>query len=93
MDDVLEKLSAYVSAMSDALANDGNANDRPLLTKHLAAAAEMYAQLYKHQDVSAIHDLVQTEICGHGWSFIAGSSGESIATKWVAFTKAAGVEQ
>ncbi len=93
MDEVLDKLTEYVSAMSEALTNDGNANDRSLLIKHLAAAAEMYSLLHKHQDVSAIHDLVKTEIRGHGWSFIAGPSGELIAQKWVAFTNAVGISQ
>jgi|GEM_PF-1620991 len=93
MEEVLDKLTEYVSALSDAFAVDGNANDRSILTKHLAAAAEMYALLHKHKEVSAIHDLVKTEIRGHGWSFIAGPSGDSIAKKWVAFTSAAGIKQ
>jgi len=93
MDEALDKLTEYVSAISEALANDGNANDRSLLTKHLAAAAEMYALLHKHQEVSVIHDLVKTEIRGHGWSFISGPSGELIAQKWVAFTNAVGISQ
>jgi hypothetical protein len=93
MDEVFDKLTEYVSAMSEALANDGNANDRSLLTKHLAVAAEMYSILHKHQDVSVIHTLVKTEIRGHGWSFIAGPSGELIAKKWVAFTNAVGISQ
>ncbi len=93
MDEALDKLTEYVSAMSEALANDGNANDRSLLTKHLAAAAEMYALLHKHQEVTAIHDLVKTEIRSHGWSFIAGPHGELIAQKWVAFTSTVGISQ
>jgi len=39
MDEVLEKLIEYVLALSDALKNDGNANDRPMLSKHLAESA------------------------------------------------------
>jgi hypothetical protein len=93
MNKALDKLTEYVSAMSEALANDGNANDRSLLIKHLAAAAEMYSLLHKHQDVSVIHDLVKAEIRGHGWSFIAGPSGELIAKKWVVFTNAVGISQ
>jgi hypothetical protein len=93
MDEVLSKLTEYVLAMSEALANDHNANDRPLLTSHLASAAEMYALLHKTQDVSAIHDLIKTEIRGHGWSFIAGPSGELIAKRWVDFTNACGFKQ
>ena len=93
MDETLDKLTEYVSAMTEALANDGNANDRSLLTKHLAAAAQMYSLLHKHQDISVINDLVKTEIRGHGCSFIAGPSGNLIAQKWVAFTNAVGVPQ
>ncbi len=93
MDEVLDKLTEYVSAMTEAFAHDGNANDRLLLTKHLAAAAEMYALLYKYQEISAIHDLVKTEIRGHGWSFIAGPSGDLISQKWMAFTDSVGVSQ
>jgi len=93
MEELLEKLTEYVLVLSDALANDGNANDRPLLTKHLATAAEMYALLHKHQEASAIEGLIKSEIRGHGWSYIAGPSGEKIAHKWVIFTKAAGIEQ
>ena len=93
MDETLDKLTEYVTAMAEALANDGNANDRPLLTKHLAAAAQMYSLLHKHQDIAAIHDLVKTEVRGHGWSFIAGPSGDLIAQKWVAFTNAVGIPQ
>ena len=93
MDETLDKLTEYVSAMTEALFNDGNANDRSLLTKHLAAAAQMYSLLHKHQDISVIHDLVNTEIRGHGWSFIAGPSGDLIAQKWVAFTSAVGIPQ
>lgn len=91
MDEVLDKLTEYVSAMTEALAYDRNADDRSLLTKHLAAAAEMYALLHKHQEISAIHDLVKAEIRGHGWSFIAGPSGDLIAQKWVAFTDSVGI--
>jgi hypothetical protein len=93
MNDTIEKLTSYVLALSEALANDGNANDRPLLTKRLAAAAEMYALLYRSGSVEAIQSLVQQENHGHGWSFIAGPSGEQIASKWLAFSKAAIIEQ
>jgi len=92
MDDVIEKLADYVFALSEALVNDGNANDRPILTKRLAACAEMFAQLYRSKSVASIQSLLQQEEHGHGWSFIAGPSGELIAKKWVVFAKAAGIE-
>ena len=92
MEEILEKLTEYVLALSEALANDGNANDRPLLTSHLAASAEMFALLHKHNEISAIESLAENQIRRHGWSFIAGESGDNIASKWVAFTEAVGIE-
>lgn len=93
MDEIIEKLTEYVLALSEALSNDGNANDRPLLTSHLAASAEMYALLHKYNDISAIGSLIKNQIRSHDWSFIAGKSGENIATKWVVFTEPTGIEQ
>ncbi|MGD8999597.1 MAG: hypothetical protein PVF75_04210 [Granulosicoccaceae bacterium] len=92
MEEILQKLTEYVLSLSEALDNDSNANDRPVLIKHLAASAEMYALLYKHQEISVIENLVKSEVRSHGWSFIAGSSGEKIANNWLAFTKATGIE-
>lgn len=93
MDDVLDKLTEYVLALSDALASTQNANDRPALPKHPAASAQMFALLRKHRDVSAIEDLLNSEIRRHGWSYIAAPCGEKIAGSRIALTKAAGVEQ
>ena len=88
MEEILHALTAYVLSLSEALANHDHANDRPMLTKHLASSAEMYVLLYRHQDISAIESLVKSAIKSHGWSFIAGSSGEKVAKNWVAFIKA-----
>lgn len=93
MKNLLEKLTEYTLALKEGLENTNEANERPLITGHLAAAAEMYALLDSEGKVSAIHDLVQSEVRAHGWSFIAGSSGEDIAKKWVAFTNEAGIKQ
>lgn len=53
----------------------------------------MYALLHKTHDVSVIHDLVKTENRGHGYSFITGASGESIAKRWGIFIESCGVKQ
>ena len=93
MEEVIEKLSDYVLSLSSALEDTVNANERPQITKHLAAASLIFALLQKHQKVSAIERLVKDEIRSHGLSYISGSAGERIATNWVAFTKVVGIEQ
>jgi hypothetical protein len=93
MKEIIEKLTDYTLALKDGLERTKEANERPLLTGRLAAAAEMFALLHKKGDVLAIQDLVQSQVRAHGWSFIAGLSEEQLANKWVAFTKAVGVTQ
>lgn len=93
MDETVEKLTDYVLPLSEALARDGNANDRPLLTKRLAAAAKMYANLHRSKSVASMQSLVQQEQHGHGWSFITGPSGKDITEKWVAFADVTGLGQ
>ncbi len=93
MDEIFSKLTDYTLALKEGLAVTTQANERPLLTARLAMAAEMYALLHSHGKVSAISDIVKSEVRAHGWSFISGNEGELIATKWVAFTNAVGINQ
>ena len=93
MEEIFEKLTEYTLALKEALDTTNQANQRPLLTKHLASAAEMFALLHRSGNVESIHELVATEVHAHGWSFISGAAGEIIATKWVAFTNAVGIPQ
>ncbi len=92
MKEIIEKLTEYTLSLKNALANTNEANERSLLTNHLAAAAEMHALLNKQQNISAIEDIVKTEIRSHGWSFISGDAGTEIADNWVAFTDATGIK-
>ena len=92
MDAVTKKLTGYVFTLSSALADDRNANDRSLLTSHLAAAARMHALLNGDQDISKIKKLVVTGNRSHGWSYIKGPSGEKISVARVAFAKATGFQ-
>lgn len=92
MEEIIEKLTDYTLALKEALETTKEANERSLLTNHLAAAAEMYALLYNNKNATAIESIVKTEIRGHGWSFIAGPAGENVAKKWVAFTDATGIK-
>lgn len=91
MEEIINKLTDYTLSLTEALLSTREANERPLLTSRLAAAAEMYALLHKHQNISAIESIVKTEIRGHGWSFISGEAGTKIANNWVAFTDATGI--
>jgi len=69
MNEVLTKLNDYVLLLSEAQKKDNYANNRPMFTKRLAAAAEMYANLHKNNKIAAIHELVKQEMRAHGWSY------------------------
>ncbi|MDP1541826.1 MAG: hypothetical protein Q8L99_01585 [Polycyclovorans sp.] len=93
MQEALNKLANYTLALREALGNTNQASERPLITGRLAAAAEMFALLHKHDSVEIIQELVLSEIRAHGWSFIAGENGVVVANKWVAFTNEIGIKQ
>ncbi len=90
MDEILDKLADYILSLRKALEETNVANERPSLTKHLAAAAEMFALLHVHETISVIENIVEAEKRGHGWSFISGENGTVVAEKWVAFGSEAG---
>lgn len=92
MEEVFNKLTEYTLALKAALDATNQANERPLITGRLAAAAEMFALLHSSKCVESIHELVKVEVRAHGWSFISGQAGETIGKKWVAFTNAVGVQ-
>jgi uroporphyrinogen-III synthase len=93
MVEIFEKLTDYTLALREGLESTNEASERPLITGRLAAAAEMYALLHQSGDVTSIHDLVRSEVRAHGWSFVSGQAGKVVATKWVVFTSAVGIEQ
>jgi hypothetical protein len=93
MNQVFEKLTDYTLALKAALDSTNEANERPVLTKHLAVAAEIYATLHQFGDVESARKIVEGEIRHHGWSFMSGTEGEDIANKWVAFTDSLGIKQ
>ncbi len=92
MEEILNKLTGYTFALRDALERTNEANERPKITKHLAAAAEMYALLYMHQTSDAIAHIVKVENRIHGWSYLSGKNGEKVTKKWIEFVDAAGIE-
>ena len=93
MEDITKKLTEYTLALKEALETTNQSNERPLLTNHLAAAAEMYAMLHSSGSAESIHELVKAEVRSHGRSFISGTEGEVLAKKWIAFTNAVGISQ
>ncbi|MBU2099294.1 MAG: hypothetical protein KKD00_11070 [Gammaproteobacteria bacterium] len=92
MEDLLNKLTGYTFALRDALERTNEANERPKITRHLAAAAEMYALLYMHQTSDAIAHIVNVENRIHSWSNLSGDTGERVAGKWAEFVDATGLE-
>lgn len=92
MEDLLNKLTGYTFALRDALERTNETNERPKITKHLAAAAEMYALLYMHQTSDAIAHIVKVENRIHGWLHLSGDAGEKVARKWAEFINTAGLE-
>jgi hypothetical protein len=93
VEDVFRKLGAYTLALREGLDRTSRADERPLLTERLAAAAEMYALLHEKGEISAIRDLVASEVRAHGRSFISGQSGKVISARWAAFTDAIDIKQ
>jgi len=59
MEEVLAKLNDYALLLSEAQEKDNYANNRPMFTKRLATAAEIYALLHKNDEVTAMDALVQ----------------------------------
>jgi hypothetical protein len=92
MKDIIDKLTRYTFALKDALERTNESKERPQITRHLAAAAEMYALLHMHQTTDAIDHIVKKESRSHGLSFLSGAAGKNVATKWVEFTDATGNE-
>lgn len=92
MEDIINKLTSYTFALKDALECTNESSERPQITKHLAAAAEIYALLYMHKNIEAIDHIVNKESRGHGLSYLSGEEGKNVATKWLEFTDAVGIE-
>ncbi|MEH6558068.1 MAG: hypothetical protein V7459_00635 [Oceanicoccus sp.] len=92
MDVILNRLTGYTFALRDALERTNENNERPQITKHLAAAAEMYALIYMHQTIDAIDHIVKREIRSHGLSHLSGDAGENVTEKWLKFIDATAIE-
>ena len=91
MEEIIDKLTAYTFALRDALECTNESSERPQITRHLAAAAEMYALLYMHQTTDAIDHIVKKEVRGHGLSYLSGEGGKRVAEKWIDFTEKLGI--
>ncbi len=91
MKDILIKLTEYTFALKDALERTNESSERPNITKHLAAAAEMYALLYKHETIEAIDHIVHAECRSYSRSNLSGELGENVEKKWGSFIDATGI--
>lgn len=87
---VFRALTDYTLTLKDGLSTTSEANERTALTRHLAAAAGIYAVLHQTGQVSAIRDLVESEHRAHGWSFLGGAAGQAIAARWQRFSDVVG---
>ena len=87
-EDIVAKLTDYTFALRDALERTNESSERPQITKHLAAAAEMFALLHMHQTTGAIEHIVHREIRSHGLSPLSGEGGKHVENKWEVFTHA-----
>ncbi len=93
MDDIISKLTGYTFALRDALERTNESSERPKITRHLAAAAEMYALLHMHKTSEAIAHIIRAENRGNGLSYLSGDAGKSVAKQWAEFVRVAGVEE
>lgn len=88
MEEIFEKLTRYTLALKVGLETTAQASERSLISMRMATAAEMFAALHSSGKIESIQELVQSEVRAHGWSFISGQAGETIAKEWVAFAHA-----
>ena len=93
MKHITDKLTAYTFALRDALERANAGNERPQITRHMAAAAEMYALLHMHQTNEAIAHIIRAEDRRYDLSALSGETGEKVATKWQEFINAVSVER
>ncbi|WP_372777942.1 hypothetical protein [Litorivivens sp.] len=93
MEEIISKLTGYTFALRDALERTNESSERPKITRHLAAAAEMYALLHMHKTTEAIAHIISAESRGHGLSYLSGDAGKNVAKKWAEFVSAAGVDR
>ena len=88
MENIIDRLTGYTFALRDALERTNESKERPQITRHLAAAAEMYALLHMHQTAAAIDHIVRKESRSHGLAFLSGEEGKNVAIKWGEFADA-----
>ncbi len=73
----LETLAKYILVLRDSLEQTHCANDRPIYTKHLAAAAVMLAEYCESQDVARLQESIGTERRAYGWGYLSGTEGKA----------------
>jgi len=73
----IREVASYIRVLASALDETSRAEDRTMLTKHLAEAARLVALIDEGADHFAIQRWLDSEEHGYGWSYLPGSHGES----------------
>jgi hypothetical protein len=85
---LLQALTAYVSVLAASADATVRAEDRAAYTRHLAAAARMFAALHAG-DSTTFGELVESERRAYGWGHLSGSAGAKAEAAFAAFAATA----
>jgi hypothetical protein len=84
MNELLDLLAAYVVTLQRGEANTPRAEERPIYSRRLAAAAELFAALHRADPVE-IKRLVDQEEHAVGWGYLVGSEGAAADAAFTSF--------
>lgn len=87
MQDIEKALARYVGILSASAKRTTYANDRSTYTKHLAAAAVMFASLHSDSPLEALKEQVADERHSYGWGFLSGEEGSAAERAFHEFAK------
>jgi hypothetical protein len=90
MPDLFGELADYISALQRGAANTTRAEERPVYTRRLAAAAEMFVALHRG-DHAELKRLIDQEEHSVGWGYLEGNDGAAADSTFAAFVTRARV--
>ncbi len=88
MSDLFDELADYVSALQRGAANTTRAEERPVYSQRLAAAAEMFVALHR-ADPAELKRLIDREEHNVGWGYLEGEGGAAADSTFAAFVRRA----
>jgi hypothetical protein len=86
MTDLVDALTNYVSVLVASAEHTNRAEDRTAYTRHLAAAARMFAALHTG-DEQALRAHVAAERRTYGWDFLSGDAGAAAEAAFAALAQ------